>query len=507
MGVLVETLQGRLAGTQQDCLQAFRGIPFAKPPTGALRFHAPEPAEPWVGVRDASRFGRSAPQNKVGFDLVSGLEVGEQGEDCLYLNVYTPAADAARRPVMVWIHGGAYIMGSGSQSIYEFGPLVRRGDVVVVSINYRLGAFGFLHLADLGGPSRGATGNAGLLDQVAALRWVRENIEAFGGDPENLTIFGESAGGMSVGTLLGTPSARGLFQRAVAQSGAAHSVMGRRGATKLASSLLEELEIQPSQLDSLWQAPVEAILEAQQRCYARALRVGRRSFQPVIDDRALPEPPLEAIRKGLSREVPVLVGATRDEWNLLGSMDPQSAKLDMAALVERIEARVPGVEESGTTRGRRIVDGYRRARASAAPPQLFCAIETDRMFRIPAIRLAEAQSMNQRHTYAYLVTWESPLMGGVLGACHGIDVPFVLGAIGSKGANRFAGSGPEAETLSDQMMSAWLAFARSGDPNHPGLPSWTPYDSERRATMLLGPKCELVDAPFDEERKLWEGLL
>ncbi len=494
---------------QEDGLQAFRGIPFARPPTGALRFCAPQLPESWVGVREARCFGRSAPQTKVGFDLVSGLEVGEQSEDCLYLNVYTPAADGARRPVMLWIHGGAYIMGSGSQSAYEFGPLVRAGDVVVVSINYRLGAFGFLHLAELDGSSGDSTGNAGLLDQVAALQWVHDNIEAFGGDPGKVTIFGESAGGMSVGTLLGTPAARGLFQRAVAQSGAAHSVHGRRGATKLAASLLEELDIQPSQLARLWEAPVEAILEAQQRCYARVLGRGRRSFQPVIDGRALPQAPLEAIREGLSRDVQLLVGATRDEWRLFGPMDPQSAKLDLPGLVERIEGRIPGVEEDGTTRGRKLVEGYRRARgrASDAPPELFFAIETDRMFRIPAIRLAEAQSQNQRHTYAYLVTWPSVLMGGALGACHGVDVPFVLGAIGSRGADRFVGGGPEAEALSDQMMSAWLAFARCGDPHHPGLPNWAPYDAQRRATMFLGAKCELVNAPFDEEREIWEGIL
>ncbi len=507
--MLVETLQGKLEGVQEDSLQAFRGVPFARPPTGALRFHAPEPPEPWVGVREASRFGRAAPQTKAGFDLFSGFDVGEQGEDCLYLNVYTPAADGARRPVMLWIHGGAYIMGSGSQAVYRFGALVRRGDVVVVSINYRLGALGFLHLADLGGASRNVTGNAGLLDQVAALQWVHDNIGAFGGDPGKVTIFGESAGGMSVGTLLGTPAAQALFHRAVPQSGAAHSVLGRRGATKLASSMLEELGILPRQLDRLWSTPVEAILEAQQACYTRAVGRGQRSFQPVIDGDVLPEPPLDAIRKGLARDVPVLVGATRDEWRLFGLMDPQSAKLDMAALVARIETRIPGADDSGTTRGHKIVEGYRRARGRARddPPELFFAIETDRMFRSPAVRLAEAQSSNQRHTYAYLFTWPSVLMGGALRACHGVDVPFVFGAIGSKGADRFVGGGSEAEALQQRTMDAWLAFARNGDPNHHGLPTRAPYATERRATMFLGPKCELVDAPFEEERRIWEGIL
>jgi len=510
MGVVVETCYGKLEGVQERGVQLFRGIPFARPPVGALRFHAPQTPEPWEGVRDASQFGLSAPQSKVQIDSFSGLDVGEQSEDCLYLNVYTPAADGARRPVMVWIHGGAFVTGAGSQPAYELRPLVRRGDVVAVSINYRLGALGFLQLRDLGGEPRDATGNAGLLDQIAALEWVRDNIEAFGGDPGNVTIFGESAGGMSVGTLLGTPAARGLFQRAVPQSGAAHSVLGRRSATALASALLSELGLSGSELARLWELPVEAILEAQQRCYVRTQRAGLRSFQPVIDGDTLPEPPLHAIRGGSARDVPVLVGATRDEWRLFGLMDPGASKLDMAGLIERIEARIPGNAEDGTTRGRRIVERYRRAHKGAGqddPAELFFEIETDRMFRVPAVRLAEAQSTNQRQTYAYLVTWSSPLMGGRLGACHGIDVPFVFGVAGSKGAERFVGGGPEVVALSDKMMGAWLAFARYGDPNHPGLPTWAAYDTERRATMFLGQKCELVDAPSDEQRRIWEGII
>ncbi len=502
MGVVVETGCGKLEGCELGGLHAFCGIPYAKPPLGALRFAAPQPGEPWSGVRDAGRFGPSAPQAKLDFDLVPGLDVGAQSEDCLTLNVWTPAADAARRPVLVWIHGGAFTSGSGSQGLVDLRPLARRGEVVAVSLNYRLGALGFLHLADLPGDSRDATGNAGILDQVAALAWVRANIQRFGGDPDNVTIFGESAGGDSVGTLLGTPSARGLFQRAVAQSGAAHDVHGRDAATALARELLRELELSPDALERLWDVPVEALLAAQEPCFARARRAGRQSFQPVVDGDALPEPPLEAVRRGLARDVPLLVGTARDEEKLFGFLDPQLAKLDEAGLLERVEARVPG-------RGRALVDAYRAARAGRAavePRELYFAIESDRKFRIPAVRLAEAQAEHQR-TYAYLFTWESPLMDGALGACHGVDVPFVFGAIGSKGADRFVGGGPEAEALCARTMDAWLAFARGGDPNGAGLPDWPAYDSARRATMLLGRRCELADAPLDEERRAWDGVL
>jgi para-nitrobenzyl esterase len=215
MGIVVETAYGRLEGVQHADHQSFKGIPFAQPPVGELRFQAPRPPKAWSGVRDASRFGPSAPQTPIEFDLMPGLGVGEQSEDCLTLNVFTPAADAARRPVMVWIHGGAFTIGSGSQPWYDPRGLLRRGDVVVVTINYRLGALGFLHLADLCGEAFPATADAGLLDQIAALEWVRDNVAAFGGDPQNVTVFGESAGGMSAGTLLGTPGAAGLFARSL----------------------------------------------------------------------------------------------------------------------------------------------------------------------------------------------------------------------------------------------------------------------------------------------------
>jgi len=536
MDPIVETTHGKLEGSQRgadranqadQAYQAYRGIPFAMPPIGELRFRAPVLPEPWGGVRDATRFGPSAPQNKVDFDLVPGLDVGPQSEDCLYLNVLTPGADASRRPVMVWIHGGAFTSGSGSQQMYDFRPLVGRGDVVVVSLNYRLGAFGFLHLEELLGADYQGSGNAGMLDQVAALEWVRDNIERFGGDPENVTVFGESAGGMAVGTLLGLPAAQGLFARAIPQSGAAHAINSARDASAVATAFLEELACDKASPGAargyqalLREASVEELLAAQARCISRFERAGNtRSFRPVVDGSVLPRPPLEAIQRGSARDVAVMVGCTRDECKLFGFQDPQLKELDEATLGERMEARVPGLDEAGKTLASSLVASYRRARKgrsdragssgaeSLSAREIFLALETDRLFRIPAIRLAEAQLRSGAPTYAYLVSYESPLLDGALGACHGIDMPFVLGAAGSKAAEMFAGSGPDVERLTLAMMHAWLAFARSGDPNHEALPLWTQYDEERRPTMVFDRESALEDDPLGAERRAWQGIL
>jgi para-nitrobenzyl esterase len=508
MGFEVDTALGRIEGVEDRGLLAFRGIPYAKPPVAERRFCAPETPESWSGVRDASAFGFSAPQNKVQLDALFGMGVGDQSEDCLYLNVLTPAADGGRRPVMVWIHGGAFTIGSGSQPMYDPVPLALRGDVVIVTINYRLGALGFLHLLDVCGEDLGTSANCGILDQAAALRWVGENIERFGGDPQQVTIFGESAGGMSVGTLMGTPAAQGLFQRAIAQSGAAHRVNDRGSASEVASLLLDTLEIEPRDAARLRDVPVKRLLEVQAKLIASYERHDAgRAFCPAVDGRSLPESAIGAIRSGLSRDVSLLAGTTRDEWKLFGLMDPKSRELDDAGLQERVERCLPGDEPARSARG--LIEAYRKARdgrAGTEPPDLFYAIETDRVFRMPAIRMLEAQSAHRPQTFSYLVCWEAALLNGALGACHGIDVPFVFGSIGRKGAEKFAGGGPEAERLSARMMDAWIAFARSGDPNVDDLPHWDRYEPGRRATLIFDRECTLEDAPFDAERAAWDGL-
>ncbi len=501
MSQRIETQGGVLQGVEEQGVRAWRGIPFAKPPVGERRFRGPEKPSPWAGVRDASAFAASAPQLKLQIDFLPGMDVGAQSEDCLYLNVFAPAASGSRRPVLVWIHGGGFLIGSGSQAIYDVKPLVRRGGAVVVTVNYRLGALGFLHLAELVGEEFADSGNAGMLDQVAALAWVRDNIAAFGGDPENVTIFGESAGGMSVGTLLGMPSARGLFQKAIAQSGAAHMVSSSQSAARIAGIFCEELGLAPSDGAGLRRAPVEAILEAQGRCAARTQGEELLCFRPVVDGRALPEPPIDAIRAGLAREVALIAGYTRDEWKLFAFMDPQGQRLDEASLLARAEQRAPG-------RGRTLVAAYRaRLGADAKPFELFCGIERDRVFGMPAVRLAESQRRWQRNTFLYEFSWPAALFGGVLGACHGVDIPFVMGAIGTPTGESFAGAGPEAAVLQDRVMDAWLGFARSGDPRHPELESWVPYDADTRQAMELGRRCEPLRLPDADLLGAWEGIL
>jgi len=502
---VVETRSGRVRGVAEEGLQVFRGIPFARPPVGPLRFAAPEPPEPWAGLRDAGEFGPSAPQRPMRLPL-PGMDVGVQDEDCLRLNVTTPAADGGRRPVMVWIHGGGFAIGSGSQPIYDGAPLARAGDVVVVTLNYRLGPLGFLYLADLCPELEGAVGNAGLRDQVAGLAWVRDNIAAFGGDPDDVTIFGESAGGMSVGSLLGMPSARGLFRRAVAQSGAAHNVHDRETATRAAEQFLAELGLEPRQAARhLRELPPDKLIDLHEQTVMKLGRkLGLLAFQPMVDGDSLPRPPLEAVRQGAAADVSLLTGTTRDEWRLFGVWDPSVAKLDEAGLREQIGRQVGDAE-----RAAEVVEAYREARPQASAGDLLHAIETDRVFRIPCLRLAEAQCAHRRDVFVYRFDWESPAFGGSLGACHAVELPFVFGVAGREGPQAFVGGGPEAERLERRALASWTAFARRGDPTNRELPEggWPAYDPERRATMILGRDAAVELDPASRERRVWDGLV
>ncbi|MEE9279262.1 MAG: carboxylesterase/lipase family protein [Myxococcota bacterium] len=510
MRPVVETRTGKLEGTLENGVQVFRGIPYAEPPTGDQRFRAPVPASAWAGARDASRFSASAPQVQPPSRVIAGRDLGELSEDCLYLNVWTPAPDSAARPVLFWIHGGGFQTGSSATPFYRGEVLAARGDAVVVTINYRLGALGFLHLAELGGERIAAVSNAGLLDQIEALRWVRDNIASFGGDPENVTIFGESAGGMSVGTLLGTPSAAGLFQRAIAQSGAAHHVFTPASATVVARALLGELGITPPDVAKLLELPAKKVLAAQTACLEKTrtgeLRVSvaglSMPFAPVVDGETIPRAPIESVRAGSARDVSLMVGTTLEEWKFFGIADPGLRELDEAQLLKRYASRLAQYETTRTAA--ELVEAYRKAREgkrSTEESELFLAMESDRVFRLPAIRLAEAQAAHQPRTYAYLFTWTSPAFEGRLGACHALDIPFVFGTHVIPGIDAFAGSGPEADALSERMMDAWLGFARSGDPG------WPAFDEERRATMIFDAQSAVEYAPFDEERRVWDGIL
>ena len=502
MNPIVETSYGKLAGVERNGVCRFRGIPFAQPPIGGRRFQPPEPPQAWAGVRDASAFGRSALQNASMLGPVA-FDVGQTDEDCLYLNVWTPAGDGARRPVMVWIHGGAFVLGSASQKLYSGEQLARRGDVVVVSINYRLGSFGYLNLHDVCGDGVPG-GNQGVLDQIAALEWVRDEIAAFGGDPRNVTIFGESAGSISVATLLGVPRARGLFHRAILQSGSANLVASREQSARVADELLRELGVSARDLAALRQLPSQHILDAQLKVSLRLQpQLRGLPFAPSIDEDVLPRSPFDAIRGGSAKDVSVLAGSNLDEMKLFGLMDSGARSLDDAALLKRCERNSPGHAE-------RIIATYRSARAerraSIEPSELWFAIESDRTFRTPAMRLAELQRTHQPNTYTYLFTWPSPFMEGLLGACHALELPFVFGTFSDPMMGRFAGTGPAADQLSEHIQEAWLTFAHSGRPGHLGLGDWPAYDSTRRATMILDAECRIEHAPLEAERQAWAAV-
>ena len=506
MSSIAQTRYGQVEGVRENDLIIFKGIPFATPPLGARRWLPPAPPEPWTGVRAADDFGAVAPQNPIPLDILPAFNVGdEMREDCLYLNVWTPGLDDSKRPVLVWIHGGAFVLGSGSQALYDGSVLARRGDAVVVTINYRMGALGFMNLNEVTGGRIPATGNEGLLDQVAALEWVRDNIADFGGDPANVTIFGESAGGMSVGSQLGMPRSRGLFHKAIPQSGACQTANSLDQAVRAAERVLGALGVDSSDVDGLRGVSPEKLLAVQADLAtigSTDSELGGMPFKPCVDGDVLPALPLETLRGGSARDVAVLVGSTLEEWKLFGAADPTVFTLQEDELVKRVAVNTGG-------KAGELVEAYRKARGQrgdpASPTDIWFAIETDRVFRMPAVHLAEAQRARGAPVYSYLFTWKSPAMGGMFGACHALELGFEFGTIDSSGARDFSGSGPAADALERAIQDSWLAFARSGDPSNDTLGAWPRY-GETRETMILGESCQVEAAPYDEERRAWDGV-
>ena len=499
---IVETTAGKIEGIFRRGLYAFRGIPYAAPPVGRLRWLPPKPPEPWSGVRPALRLASIAPQIPMGLELLDSPVPEPQDEDCLYLNVWTPGLDDARRPVMVWIHGGGFTAGSGSSLAYNGRTLSSRGDTVIVTINYRLNVLGFLNLNEITDGKIPATGNEGLLDQDFALEWVHNNIANFGGDPDNVTIFGESAGGFSVGSLLALPKARGLFHKAILQSGAAHTAHTTiDSARHVASTFLELLGISSDDIDGLRSLSTERLLEGHRKLSAKAndpkSGIGSLALRPVVDGKVLPQVPIDAIAGGSADNIATLVGTNLDEAKLFNTMNEGIHEMDEARLLRRIQRLIPTGDVPA------LIENYRQVREergrSTTPAELFMAFQTDKAFRIPAVRLAERHYRRNQATFMYLFTWTSPLRGGVLGACHALELGFLFGLLD----DNFSGSGPEAQALAKNIQDAWLAFARTGDPSCEGLGQWPVY-GERRETMLLDKECAVVAAPYDEERRAWE---
>jgi para-nitrobenzyl esterase len=512
MDKIVTVAGGRLRGVWRGDVWSFSGIPYAQPPVGELRWRPPGPVVPWDGVHQASSFGAIAPQAAALPGVTSPADPGAsepQSEDCLTLNVWTPEvpeeptmAPGTGRPVMVWIHGGGFTGGSGSVFLYRGGELVRNGDVVVVTINYRLGALGFLGHRDLADPD-GLVGNWGLQDQLAALRWVRDHIAQFGGDARNVTIFGESAGGFSVATLMGTPSAAGLFRRAVVQSGGVH-VHSIDEAERAGDRLARALGVSSCRRDVLGPIPAAELVAA-------TAEVGRHRpdpgliplpFLPVVDGAFLPQHPMAAVEQGAAREVDLLIGTNRDELTLFGLGNPALLALDEPGVLRWAANAAPDVPTE------KLVADYRQARLergeSVETRALWVAMGTDGIFRWPSLQLAAAQRAQGAPTYVYLFDWESPAFDGVLGSTHALELPFVFGAVHVPAVQLFSGRGPEVDLLSSRMQRAWLAFARGGDPSHDGLGDWPTWDPQTRSTMMFGPHTGVVDAPRDPELSVWE---
>ena len=498
---IVSTRSGRIEGTTENRQFVFKGIPYAAPPVGALRWMPPRPVAPWTGVRPAKEFRPICPQNPMpGPQMIATLQVDDpQDEDCLFLNIWTPGLDTARRPVMVWIHGGAFIIGAGSQTMFRSNTLVSRGDVVLVTINYRLGALGFMNLNEVTGGRIPSTGCEGLLDQVAALEWVCENIAGFGGDPENVTVFGESAGGMSIGCLMSMPAAKGKFQKGILESGAANTVSSLDDSAGAADQFLKILNLKGKDVEALRALSVKQLMATQQKLGEIMLAKDNRitPFQPVVDGTAMPEVPILAIEKGSAAGVKTLAGTNLDEFKLFAIPDPAYRRMDEAGMIQRLEAFIPPQYVS------RVIEAYRKGGArrgeKIGPTEILMAIQGDLMFRMPALRLVEAQGRNNQPAYNYLFTWKSPVMGGVLGACHALEVGFVFGNHDAS----FCGSGPEADVLSAKIQDAWTSFARTGDPSCASVGKWEPY-GDAKATMILDETCRMENAPYEEERGVWD---
>ena len=501
----VETAYGTVAGVHTDGVLSFKNIPYAAAPTGEERWSAPKPPDTWTGVREAAQFGPISWQivatEQGALSFAQDATPPVLAEDCLSLNVWTPNADDEARPVMVWIHGGAFVTGSGSSPIYDGSNLSRRGNVVVVTINYRLGVLGFLNLNEVTGGRISSTGNEGLLDQAFALEWVRDNIARFGGDPNNVTIFGESAGGMSVGALLALREAKGLFHKAIPQSGAAHTANTLAQSTDVASQLLAALEISPnSNLSKLFELSAEDLTRVGADVSAKLPWM---CYQPCIDGAQLSARPIECVANGSADDVSVLVGCTRDEWLLFSVMDPTIKAMTQDDFESRLAPRNGRPDLRGLGLGYQEI--LSRDGNDVTPADVWQVIESDRGFRMPGIVLAETLNKRSKDAYQYLFTVESPAYGGILKSCHAIDIGYVFGTHNlNEGTRGFFGGEPAHSELAEITMDAWLAFARTGNPATDTLSNWSSYDRETRSTAIFGLPASVENAPLEELRALWD---
>lgn len=501
---LVSTRLGRITGLAQGEVEVFRGIRYARPLVPGRRVAAPEPVAAWEGVADATRWAPAAPQEDIPF-----MGVGTWGEDCLALNIWRPVRREAPLPVMVWIHGGGFATGASHQSLYDATALARDNGVVVVSLNYRLGILGFGEWSAW--PGSGGVSNAGLRDQLLALRWVQDHIADFGGDPGNVTVFGESAGGMSIACLLASPQAKGLFHRAILQSGSPDHVVSRAEAARITGRFADAAG---GEVAACLAGDLAAAVAAQRACFSATVNRGDHArpvpqfgmtLMPLFGDDVLPQPPLAALAAGAGADIPVLLGTTLDEWTLF-YLAPQAMgrgaprpEPDATRLRHEFERTLPG-------RGEAMLAAYQALLPDLPGSEVFCAYETDRMFRIPTVRLAEARFGAPAPTWHYLFDWPCA-WNRRLKSSHVMEVPFVFGITDQPTGQFFTGGGEAAARLSARMRTAWSAFARGEAPAAPGWPEWAPYREAGRATLRIAAETVRQDDPERERRGLWEGVI
>ncbi len=517
---VVETAHGKVRGTAHDGIYAFKGMRYGATTAGANRFLPPRPVTPWTGVRDALELGPSAPQLPGSLSPINRWYnlITPMSEDCLVLNVFTPGlGDGARRPIMVWLHGGLWENASGGGPGFDGTNLARLGDVVAVTLNHRINLFGYLRLDD--GDERFAdSGNAGVLDMVAALRWIREHAAAFGGDPGNVTIFGQSGGAAKVTALMGMPAAKGLFHKAIAESCSGGLRLDTiPGAARKSQTLAERVgldratgaRLQAVAVDDLLAAfnsmgppgqPSHAYGAEKYRRLAAFPKVDDPQFRPVLDNRNFHRDPFDPNAPPLSAHVPFMMGNAASEIALWQAEDVKNFSLTEAD----IKGRLKDFWHIGDDAAAYIYDAYHAIEPDATPNDLLIDITTDYVYRRNATRAEDLKSVQPAPVYAYVFDWKTPVLGGRLRSPHTLEVPFIFGTTDEAAA--LVGTGPELATMTRATMGAWVAFARTGNPNNAALPHWPRYTTAHRSTMMLDTESHVLDNPGGARRKIFDSF-